>query len=96
MTPGEKAEKISAIAEHVRMLCETLNGHEAFQCEEQNSCIQKEKARRFRNGLRPLQLFDTDRLCSPCRAYWFLSMAAVELDSLERAALEQAKPIRGA
>ncbi|TKD03400.1 hypothetical protein [Polyangium fumosum] len=95
MTPSEKAEKISATAGQVRTLCETLNRHEAFQCEEQSSCIQKEKARRFRGRLRPLQLFHPDRLCSPCRAYWFLSMASVELDSLERAALEQAKPIRG-
>ncbi|WP_437656757.1 hypothetical protein [Sorangium sp. So ce1182] len=82
------------LAERVRQLADSTNKSEALRCTGSISCLKKEQARKFRRNLRPLWAYDTDRLCQGCRAHWYITMASVELDALEGAAAERARPAR--
>ncbi|WP_438033706.1 hypothetical protein [Sorangium sp. So ce204] len=82
------------MAERVRQLADRTNKSEALRCTGPVSCIRKEQARKFWKNLRPPWAYDTARLCKGCRAHWYITMALVELDSLEGAAAERARPTR--
>ncbi|WP_437649271.1 hypothetical protein [Sorangium sp. So ce362] len=94
MTPRARAKELAALAERVRQLADSTNKSEALRCTGSISCLKKEQARNFRKNLRPLWAYDIDRLCQGCRAHWYITMASVELDSLESAAAERARPAR--
>jgi hypothetical protein len=82
------------LSERARRLADSTNKSEALRCTGPISCIKKEQARKFRKNLRPLWAYDTARLCQGCRAHWYITMASVELDSLDAAAAEPARPAR--
>ncbi|WP_437796443.1 hypothetical protein [Sorangium sp. So ce693] len=94
MTPEACAKELTALAKRVRQLADRTSKSEALRCTGPVSCLKKEQARKFRKNLRPLWAYDTDRLCQGCRAHWYVTMASVELDSLEGAAAERARPAR--
>ncbi|XXX76086.1 hypothetical protein WMF30_51400 [Sorangium sp. So ce134] len=94
MTPRARAKALATLAKRVRQLAESTNKSEALRCTGTVSCIKKEQARKFRKNLRPLWAYDTDRLCQGCRAHWYITMASVELDSIEGAAAERTRPAR--
>jgi len=91
MTPRDKAQHVTALAKRARSLADALRKIKAVQCGEPMSCIAREKARTRRGYLRPMWAFDVDRLCRCCRAYLYAAMASIELDSLERSAVEEAR-----
>jgi hypothetical protein len=91
MTPRGRAKALATLAKQVRQLAEITNGSKALRCTGSISCIKKEQTRKFRKSLRPLWAYDVDRLCQCCRAHWYLTMASVELDSLEGGAAERAR-----
>ncbi|WP_437899220.1 hypothetical protein [Sorangium sp. So ce124] len=94
MTPRARAKALATLAERVRQLADSTNKSEALRCTGPVSCIKKEQMRKFRKNLRPLWAYDTDRLCQGCRTHWYITMASVELKSLEDAAAERARPAR--
>ena len=91
MTPRSRAKALAVLAKQVRHFTEITNGSKALRCNGPVPCFKKEQARKFRKSLRPLGAYDVERLCQGCRAHWYLTMASVELDSLEGAAAERAR-----
>lgn len=94
MTPRARARKLAAFAKRARRLTELTDKSVALRCTRPVSCLNKEQRRKRRGSLRPLGVFDLDRLCQGCRTHWHLTMASVELDALGGAAAERARLVQ--
>ncbi|WP_437840041.1 hypothetical protein [Sorangium sp. So ce1153] len=92
--PRDRANELAALAARVQQLSDRTNTSEALRCTGPVSCIKKEQVRKHRKNMRPLRAYDTGRLRQGCRAHWYITLASVDLDSLEGAAAERARPAR--
>ncbi|WP_437310765.1 hypothetical protein [Sorangium sp. So ce388] len=92
--PRDRANEFAALADRVRQLSDHTNTSEALRCTGTVSCIEKEQVRKHRKNLRPLWAYDIGRLRQGGRAHWYITMASVELNSLEGAAAERARRAR--
>lgn len=80
--------KLRQAAHDARELLGQLTNATLGTCREKGGCFEREERRTegLRDGVvqRSYSLYDPERLCRSCRAYWFTEMAALSLEHMTR------------